>query len=202
MSNGISAWLKRAPRPYWRDRRALWTLLACALVIVWRATAVHQLPAEPELLEEGLHTVRRVVDGDTLLLASGARVRLQGIDTPETVREGFAVEAGGPEASRFTKDFIAQADNHVRLTFGLERKDRHDRFLAFVWDGEQMLNEELVRAGLARARLDYRYSGRMKSRLKKAQDEARRAGRGLWSHSRGTGPVTTDRFAPVGKAME
>ncbi len=69
----------------------------------------------------------------------------------------------------------------MRLTFGLERRDRHDRFLAFVWNGEQMLNEELVRAGLAEARLDYRYSGPMKRRLAAAQDEARRAGRGIWS---------------------
>ena len=54
----------------------------------------------------------------------------------------------------------------MRLTFSLERKDRHDRFLAFVWNGDVMLNEELVRAGLAQARLDYRYSGTMKRRLR------------------------------------
>jgi micrococcal nuclease len=143
--------------------------------------AVQQAPDRPELLEEGIHEVRRVVDGDTLLLTTRARVRLQGIDTPETVREGFAQQPWGPEASQFTKDFVAQAGYRVRLTFGLERKDRHDRFLAFVWHGDRMLNEELVRAGLARARLDYRYSGLMKRRLEKAQNEAKRAGRGLWS---------------------
>jgi micrococcal nuclease len=156
-------------------------LIACALVVIWRLLAVEHAPAGPELLEEGMHEVRRVVDGDTLLLTSGARVRLQGIDTPETVRENFQVEPWGPEASRFTKEFIAEADNQVRLTFGLERKDRHDRFLAFVWHDQRMLNEELVRAGLARARLDYRYSGIMKRRLQRAQDEARGAGRGMWS---------------------
>ena len=79
--------------------------------------------------------------------------------------------------------FPPTANNRVRLTFGLERKDRYDRFLAFVWDGDVMLNEELVRAGLAFARLDYRYSGAMKRRLAAAQDEARQAGRGVWSKS-------------------
>jgi micrococcal nuclease len=202
MSNGISAWLKRSPRAYRRDHRGLLILVACALAIVLRATTDRESPAEPELLEEGMHAVRRVVDGDTLLLASGARVRLQGIDTPETVREGFAVEAWGPEASRFTKDFIAAADSQVRLTFGLERKDRHDRFLAFVWHGERMLNEELVRAGLARARLDYRYSGLMKRRLEKAQDEARRARRGLWSTSKGTRPISVEDLEPVGSVTQ
>jgi micrococcal nuclease len=157
----------------------------CVLIIVWRVVALNSGPAAPEVLAEGIHEVGRVVDGDTLLLASGARVRLQGIDTPETVREGHAVENWGPQASQFTKDFVECADQRVRLTFSLERKDRYDRFLAFVWDGEVMLNEELVRAGLAHARLDYRYSGPMKRRLATAQNEARRAGRGLWSDQGG-----------------
>ena len=173
--------MKRIPRPYWREPRGLALGTLCALVVLWRVIAENTAPAVPEALAEGMHEVRRVVDGDTLLLTSGARVRLQGIDTPETVREGFAVEPWGPEASQFTKDFIRRANQRVRLTFSLERKDRHDRFLAFVWNGEVMLNEELVRAGLAHARLDYRYIGSMKSRLARAQEEARRAGRGMWS---------------------
>jgi micrococcal nuclease len=176
--------MNRLPRRYWREPRALFVWLVCAIVVAWRVVAVDSEPAGPELLEEGIHEVRRVVDGDTLLMASGARVRLQGIDTPETVREGFAVEAWGPEASRFTKQFVERAGRRVRLTFSLERKDRHDRFLAFVWDGDAMLNEELVRAGLARARLDYRYSGVMKRRLAKAEAEARGAGQGMWSAER------------------
>lgn len=157
----------------------LWILFA--LVVLWRVFWVDRADSDPEQIEEGIYQVRRVVDGDTLLLASGARVRLQGIDTPETVLEDHPVEAWGPQASRFTKDFIERAGGKVRLTFGLERKDRHDRFLAFVWNGDVVLNEELVRAGLARARLGYRYSGTMKRRLAAAQDEARRAGRGIWS---------------------
>src|SRR5687767_5228690 len=157
--------MKRSPRPYRREPRALLLLVICAIIVIWRILAVEQAPAGPELLEEGIHEVRRVVDGDTLLLTSGARVRLQGIDAPETVREGFDVETWGPQASQFTKQFVDRAENRVRLTFGLERKDQYDRFLAFVWDGDVMLNEELVRAGLAHARLNYRYSGLMKARL-------------------------------------
>jgi micrococcal nuclease len=173
--------MKRSLRPYYRQPRGFVLAGACALIVLWRIIAANTAPAAPEALAEGMYEVRRVVDGDTLLLASGARVRLQGIDTPETVRESFAVESWGPQASRFTKDFIERANHRVRLTFSLERKDRYDRFLAFVWNGEVMLNEELVRAGLAHARLDYRYSGPMRTRLARAQDEARRARRGLWS---------------------
>jgi len=173
--------VKRPPRRYWNEHRGAAFWLAVLLLIAWRAYPAKS-PSGPERLDEGIHEVRRVVDGDTILLASGARVRLQGINTPETVMKDHPVEAWGPEASRFTKDFIEKAGHRVRLTFSLERKDRYDRFLAFVWNGDVMLNEELVRAGLAYARRDYRYSGTMKKRLTAAQDEAKSAGRGIWSN--------------------
>ncbi len=173
--------MNRAHRRYWREPRGLALWLVCLALVVWRLFAAGDRQPAPEALEEGVHQVRRVVDGDTLLLESGARVRLQGIDTPESVLEDHPVEAWGPEASAFTKEFIAGANQQVRLTFSLERKDRHDRFLAFAWDGDVMLNEELVRAGLAHARLDYRYSQPMKRRLAAAEKEARAAKRGIWS---------------------
>jgi micrococcal nuclease len=178
--NRVANNVKPAPRRYWHEHRGLAVWLLLALFAIWRAYS-SAAPAVPERLEEGVHEVRRAVDGDTLLLASGARVRLQGIDTPETVKPGHPVEAWGPEASQFTKDFIEKAGHYVRLSFSLERKDRYDRFLAYIWDGDVMLNEELVRAGLAYARRDYRYSDAMKRRLMQAQEEAQRAGRGIWS---------------------
>ena len=172
--------MNRPPRRYWHEHRgaAFWFILA--LLAIWRAYS-STAPAAPEQLAEGIHEVRRAVDGDTLLLASGARVRLQGINTPETVKPDSPVEAWGPEASQFTKDFVEKADHRVRLTFSLERKDRYDRFLAYVWAGDLMLNEELLRAGLAYARRDYHYSDAMKRRFTQAQEEARRARRGIWS---------------------
>jgi micrococcal nuclease len=178
------ATVRRSSRRYWYDYRAEAFWIVCLLLLSWRAYSVATSESVPELLSEGPHEVRRVIDGDTLLLASGARVRLQGIDAPESVTPERPVEAWGPEASQFAKDFVDRAGGQVRLTFGLERKDRFDRFLAFVWDGDVMLNEELLRAGLAQARLGFRYSGDLKSRFAKAEEEARRAGRGIWSNRR------------------
>lgn len=184
--------MNRLSRRYWYDHRATAVWIICLLGLAWRGYVVATTPAAaPEQIEEGEFEVRRVVDGDTLLLASGARVRLQGINCPESVKPDSPVEPWGPEASKFTADFIRRAHNRVRLTFGLERKDQYDRFLAFVWDGNVLLNEELVRAGLAQAKLGYRYSGAMKNRLAKAQDEARQAGRGIWSKS-GRQPANSD----------
>lgn len=130
---------------------------------------------------EGLYRVDRVVDGDTLLLESGIRIRLQAIDAPESVRPNEPVEPWGREAAEFTANFVAMANGEVTLTFGKERIDRYGRSLAFVWNRDLLLNEELVRYGLARARLDYRYSGTMKRRLGAAEQEAKLHARGIWA---------------------
>jgi micrococcal nuclease len=167
----------------YRSSRRPWVKLVLLVVILVAARYwnLDPLPDEPSPVAEGTHEVRRVVDGDTLLLESGDRVRLQGIDTPETVKEDTPVEQWGPEASAFTKQFVRDAGRQVRLTFGRERLDQYDRLLAFVWHDETLLNEELVRAGLARARLNYRYSQTMKRRLRAAEEEAKAARRGIWS---------------------
>lgn len=161
--------------------RIYWWIVLLGVLLVMRALWSTPDAPDREPLAEGQHRVERVVDGDTLKLATGERIRLQGIDTPETVRPDYPVEPWGPEATEFTERFIAQARGEVALTFGAERLDSYGRHLAFVWHDEVMLNEELVRAGLARARLDYRYSGTMKRRLAAAQQQAREAGLGIWS---------------------
>jgi micrococcal nuclease len=125
--------------------------------------------------------VQRVVDGDTLLLRGGQRLRLQGVDTPETVLENHPVEKWGPEATAFTKEFIRAAGGRVELELDGEAADQYDRWLRFVWHDGRMLNEELLRAGLARAKLGYDYSQSKKTRLRQAQQAAQRAGIGLWS---------------------
>jgi micrococcal nuclease len=184
VAKGIADPARQEPRRYWYDHRAAAIWILGLSIVLWRAySATIQSTAAPEQLAEGIHEVLRDVDGDTILLVSGARVRLQGINCPESVKPNWPVEPWGPEAIQFTKDFLKRAHNQVRLTFSPERKDRYDRFLAFVWDGDVMLNEELVRAGLADARTDWNYSPVMKRRFLAAQDQARTAGRGIWSKS-------------------
>src|SRR3990172_9740164 len=188
--------MHRGHRPYWRSVRTYWVWFAIAALLILQWVVFPPVPGPPprptgrEVLAEGVHRVRRVVDGDTLLMASGARIRLEGVDTPETVREDYPVEAWGPEASQFTKDFVQQAGGRVKLTFGTERLDDYGRYLVFAWDGDRLFNEELVRAGLAEARLGWRFSSTLKRRLRLAQVEAQRAKRGIWSDAT---PARTSR---------
>lgn len=165
----------------YRRRRALIVCLALGVLIAVRCWQHRPGDLAPENLREGPYRVERVVDGDTLLLANRARVRLQGIDTPESVKPDHAVEPFALEASEFTRRFVTEGRGEVRLQFDRERVDKYGRFLAYVWVGDRMLNEELLRAGLATAETGFRYSAAMKTRFRRAEDEAQAAGRGIWS---------------------
>ncbi|MES1213392.1 MAG: thermonuclease family protein [Singulisphaera sp.] len=156
------------------------TLLLFALVAAlqsWRGCSLEVRESQP--MPEGHYRVLRVVDGDTLLMQDHKRLRLMGVDTPETVKEDTPVQPWGPEATEFTREFVGPGE--VRLQFDRERTDRFGRYLAYVWVGDRMLNEELLRAGLARWEPGYHYSQSMKTRFRKAQREAQQGQRGIWS---------------------
>ena len=125
--------------------------------------------------------VERCVDGDTIIVEGKIRVRLIGADTPETVKPNSPVEPFGPEASEFTRKAIENAGNRVRLEPDGDQVDRYKRQLAMVYVDGVLLNEELIREGLAVARLQYRYSQEMKTRFQAAEEEAKNAKRGIWS---------------------
>jgi micrococcal nuclease len=161
-------------------------ILAALLIARWQGwldePRAPRLPTATDRWQGGEYEIERVVDGDTLLLRNHQRVRLQGIDCPEIPHENHPeTDAWAPEAVSFTQEFIRDAHHRVRLEADGEPRDHFDRWLAFVWDGDRLLNEELVRAGLARARLRYDYSQKKKDLLRAAQLDAQRAGRGIWA---------------------
>lgn len=101
---------------------------------------------------EGFLSVTKVVDGDTFWVYDGSekglKIRLIGIDTPETVHPQKGVEYYGKEASDFAKSLLV--GEKVKLEFDIDRTDRYGRTLAYVYlsDGT-FLNAELVDKGYA-----------------------------------------------------
>lgn len=161
-----------------RRRSPLAILVALlALLAVWLARDGARWSTEPPPRSQW-RTVERVVDGDTLLLDGGERIRLLGVDTPETVHPERPVERFGREASKFTRR-LAEGRS-VRLEFDQERTDRYGRTLAYVYleDGT-FLNAEIIRQGygFAYTRFPFRYLEEFRA----LEREARDARRGLWA---------------------
>jgi endonuclease YncB( thermonuclease family) len=90
----------------------------------------------------------KVVDGDTLALADGSRLRLIGVNAPEMRGSDGTPEAGAVEATRFVRKFLGSG--HIGVVLGADRRDRYGRTLAHVYraDGES-LEAALLAAGLA-----------------------------------------------------
>ena len=152
-----------ARRPTPATTRAA-AVLAAALAVLAPSTAGAQL-------------VERVVDGDTIIVRGVGRVRLIGVDTPETVDPRRPVEFFGREASAFTKRLLE--GKRVRLEYDWERTDRYGRTLAYVYlpDGT-FVNAEIIGQGYGHAYT--RFPFKHLDRFRQLEREARRSGRGLW----------------------
>jgi micrococcal nuclease len=128
--------------------------------------------------------VERVVDGDTLVVrVSGRRerVRLIGMDTPESVKPNTPVQCFAVAASNRTKALLP-AGTPVRLVGDVEERDRYKRLLAYVYRVRDNLfvNLTLVREGYA---VPYTFPPNVAhtDEFVAAARDARDAGHGLWS---------------------
>jgi len=128
----------------WRYRNALLrVVLALALLPAWIWGCTREAGPPTQA------TVHQIIDGDTVVLSDGRRVRYVGMDTPELGKKDrppeFLAETARTENARLT------LQKPVRLEFDAERYDQYGRTLAYVFleDG-RMVNAELVQAGLAR----------------------------------------------------
>jgi len=129
--------------------------------------------------DQSIRLVTRVIDGDTVVLDSGERVRLIGVDTPETVHPRKPVERFGKEASEFTRQLVEGRE--VRIEFDAETAthDRYGRTLAYVYlaDGS-LVNLEIVEQGYGHAYTRFPFS--KVEQFREAERDAREAQRGLW----------------------
>lgn len=156
-----------------------WVLLTFLSIGLWRLLQVDWSPPSALPNPDHPHLVIRVIDGDTIEIAGGHRVRLIGVDTPETVHPDRPEEPFGSEASAFTRSKVEGQE--VRIEFDRERVDSHGRLLAFVFIHGECLNELLIREGLSPAVTTFSYRAAMKRRFVAAEATAKGQRRGLWS---------------------
>lgn len=164
--------------PRLRRRSLLWLLvLAAFALLAQRGLREREFRPAPTP-GDGWRVVARVVDGDTLVLDGGERVRLIGVDTPELHHPEVEVENFAEEASAFTERMCL--GKRVRLEYDQQLEDRYARTLAYVYleDGT-FLNAEIIRQGYGHAytRFPFAYL----DEFRHLEREAQQAGRGLWA---------------------
>lgn len=116
--------------------------------------------------------VGRVIDGDTLELENGSKVRLNGINTPEKGERLW-------DEARI--ELLWVEGSEVRLERDIERKDRYGRLLMYVYSDGEMINQRLVAKGLAHV---YRTKNRMHlDVLLEEEKKAREKQLGIWEES-------------------
>lgn len=176
-------------------RRALWPavgiLVLALMVLADRSGLFGRAPeADADTYDGGTFRVTHVVDGDTLDVdtpdgltgQAHTRIRLWGVDTPETVKPDTPVQHFGPEASAFTKLSCRGKQVRLELVKGNTR-GKYGRLLAYVTlpDGK-MLNAELIAGGFGYA--DPRFEHPRLVEFARLQRKAMRERRGLWKNVR------------------
>ncbi len=153
-------------------RRSLTLILlaACSLML----GACGDAPSQPPQAA----LVVWIVDGDTLVLAGGAKVRVLGLDAPEMERDGRPADFLAHKAKATLADLTL--NKTIALEYDRLRYDHYGRLLAYLWlPDHTLVNAELVRQGLARVYFiapNLRYQ----KELLTAQQEAIEAQRGVW----------------------
>ena len=142
----------------------------CLLVIVILSLLLGGCQAPPATAK-----VIEVIDGDTITIEGGYRVRYIGIDTPEIHPH---LEAFGIEAWQANRRLVE--GKRVRLERDVSETDKYHRLLRYVYVDSVFVNAELVKMGLACARA-YPPDTKYQDYLEKMEAEARDAGRGMWA---------------------
>lgn len=121
--------------------------------------------------------VKKVIDGDTIELENGQKVRYIGIDAPETDHPSKPVQCFGKEASAKNRELVE--GKTVELEKDVSETDQYARLLRYVWLGDILVNEYLVKEGYAQSS-SYPPDIKYQDRFIEAQRQARKEQKGLW----------------------
>lgn len=128
-------------------------------------------------------TLKSTIDGDTAKFdvnGKEEKIRFLAIDTPETVKNNTPVEAYGLDASKYTKEKLNNAREIILEYEKANDYDKYNRLLAWVFIDGQLLQELLVKEGLAEVKYvygDYKYTDKLYDAQKYAKDNKL----GIWS---------------------
>lgn len=171
----------------WKGSLLFFAVLAVAVLVFWQGGFWQELSGGISLKpgESREARVIRAIDGDTLLVQSAngtERVRMIGIDTPESIRPGVSVECGAKEASAFMKRLADGKGIRLEDDPGGDTKDIYGRTLAYVYPqgSSRTFQEEILEAGWAEV---YVFSSQRFSKygeFVQSEETAEKSKRGVW----------------------
>ncbi|MDD5109823.1 MAG: thermonuclease family protein [Patescibacteria group bacterium] len=156
-------------------------------------TTVNENSDNPDTADAVI-TVARVIDGDTIELSDGSRVRYIGINTPELKHGGTAEECFAIEAKAANEKLVL--NKSVRLERDVSETDRYGRLLRYIYVGNTFVNLALVADGFAYAS-PYPPDVAHNDDLRAAMVTAREQGKGLWSGCPTSGTTASTPSAPA-----
>lgn len=161
-----------------RQRRSSGAFVAFLALFLLAPTLSASCPVADESARPT--SIAKVIDGDTLELAGGKRVRIIGINAPETHDTRGQGQPYASQSRDFLKKLIRSSDSLVLLEAGIEKHDRHGRQLAYLFDSNgRSITEQLIKQGLA-ARATVPPNSRYADCYQQAEDRARQNKSGLW----------------------
>lgn len=128
----------------------------------------------PVEFSNGVYHVTRVLDGDTIDLTNGTRIRYEGIDAPEKNA------ADGLSAWEDNKRLVEDKD--IRIEVAASKKDNFDRILAYVWVDDVFVNQRLIEDGHAKVYVYFKtMPPKYLSQFQAAENSAKQNGWGMWA---------------------
>lgn len=132
--------------------------------------------------QPGAYSVTQIFDGDTIGITMNGRpekIRLIGVDTPETHDPRKSVECFGEAATEFTRQLIGSSSVRLEADPLSTNRDRYDRLLRYIYIGERLVNLEIIAQGYGFAYLSFPFTKMGQFRV--AEEQARDLSRGLWA---------------------
>lgn len=157
-------------------------IICIALIgIFWLGLWLEGKIKKIELPQPKTYQVKRVIDGDTIELTNGEKVRYIGMNTPEIKNRSGAVECFANEAKTRNEELVKGKE--VTLEKDVSDKDKYGRWLRYVYVGNVMINRQLIIEGMAQVDTyppDVRYQDLFLVEEKNARAKAV----GLWNNDK------------------
>lgn len=135
----------------------------------------------PDTVHGKDYVVRKVINGDTVLLDTGETVKYLGIEAPKLNTKEGGAEFYAREAARYNKKLVFM--KKVRLEFDHDKKDPQGRLLAYVFVKNLFVNAELVKLGYAKASVK-QPNIKYRETLTSLEEKAIKGDKGLWQETK------------------